>query len=361
MNRKIVRIILILVVVCAIAALAYNKVKKDQKQAAERKSMTKGSKGLLVDAYVVRPVPLQNNLEVTGTLLSNESIVIQPETTGRITQINFKEGSYVKKGDLLVELFDGDLKAQLEKSKIQQQLADTTLKRQKQLLAINGISEQNVDNTQNQVASAQADINYYKAEISKTDIRAPFDGTVGLRQVSVGAIVTPSTVITNLYQNNPLKLQFSVPEKYRDRISLGDKVSFSVSEMHDRSFSGEIYAIDPGVDPVTRTVTMRALVGNNKNILAPGGFAVVHIDLHHIPDALMIPSQALIPTTQDAQVIVSRNGKAAFVTVQTGERTADQVQIISGLNAGDTVLTTGIMQAMPGASLHFMHVSSDEK
>lgn len=356
MNRTIIRIILIIIVVCAIGALAYNKVKKDHKLAKERTGMARGSEDLLVDAYVVKPIPLQNDLEVTGTLLSNETIVIQPEITGRVTQINFKEGSYVKKGDLLVELFDGDLKAQLEKSKIQQQLADTTLKRQKQLLAINGISEQNVDNTQNQVASAQADIDYYKAEISKTNIRAPFDGKVGLRQVSTGAIVTPSTMITNLYQNNPLKLQFSVPEKYRDRISLGDKVNFSVSEMHDRTFSGKIYAIDPGIDPATRTVTMRALVQNNNGMLAPGAFAVVHIDLHHIPDALMIPSQALIPTTQDAQVVVSKNGKAAFVTVQTGERTPDQVQIISGLQAGDTVLTTGIMQAMPGIPLRFMQI-----
>lgn len=361
MNRKIIRIILIIIVAGVIGALAYNKVKKDNKLAEERKSMTKGSRALLVDAFIVKPVPLQNDLEVTGTLLSNESIVIQPEITGRITQINFKEGVYVKKGDLLVELFDGDLKAQLEKSKIQQQLADTTLKRQKQLLAINGISEQNVDNTQNQVASAQADIDYYKAEITKADIRAPFDGKVGLRQVSVGAIVTPSTIITNLYQNNPLKLQFSVPEKYRDRISLGDKVNFSVSEMQERTFPGKIYAIDPGIDPATRTVTMRALVQNNNGVLAPGAFAVVHIDLHHIPDALMIPSQALIPTTQDAQVVVSKNGKAAFVTVQTGERTAEQVQITAGLKAGDTVLTTGIMQAMPGIPLQFMQINSEKE
>lgn len=361
MNRKVVQIILIVAVIGIVGALAYNKVKKDHKLAAERAGMAKSSKGLLVDAYVIKPVPLQNNLEVTGTLLSNESIVIQPEITGRITQINFEEGSYVKKGDLLIKLFDGDLKAQLEKSQIQQQLADTTLKRQKQLLAINGISEQNVDNTRNQVASAQADIDYYKAEISKTDIRAPFDGKVGLRQVSIGAIVTPSTVITDLYQNNPLKLQFSVPEKYRSRISLGDNVNFSVAEMRDRTFSGKIYAIDPGIDPATRTVTIRALVQNNKGMLAPGGFAVVHIDLHHIPDALMIPSQALIPTTQDAQVVVSRNGKAAFVTVQTGERTSDQVQITSGLKAGDTVLTTGIMQAIPGMPLQFMQVNSEEK
>jgi membrane fusion protein (multidrug efflux system) len=358
MSNKIIRIILVLIVAGVIGLLAYNKVKKDDKLAIERKAMTKGSGSLMADAYIVKPVPLKNDINATGTLLSNETIQVQPQITGRITHLYFKEGAYVQQGDLLVTLYDGDLQAQLEKARIQQSLADTTLARQKQLLAIHGISQQDVDNTQNQVASYEADLNYYKAQITETKILAPFSGRVGLRQVSEGAIVSPTTVITTLYQNDPLKLEFSIPEKYRSQIKIGDKVSFTVSEMPDRQFTGKVYAINPGIDPQTRTITMRAWVSNKNEILSPGAFANVYIELHEIPNALMIPTESLIPTTQDAQVVVCKDGKANFVTVKTGIRTADKVQITSGIRAGDTVLTTGIMQVGQGVPLHIMHLEN---
>jgi membrane fusion protein (multidrug efflux system) len=166
-------------------------------------------------------------------------------------------------------------------------------------------------------------------------------------------------VITKLYQNNPLKLEFSVPEKYRNQIKTGDEVTFTVAESPGEYFMGKVYAINPGIDPNTRTITLRAHVNNQEEKLSPGSFANVHIRLRAIPDALMIPTEALIPTTKANQVIISEHGKAKFVDVETGIRTADKVQIISGLQAGDTVLTTGIMQAKAGVPLKIIELTAD--
>jgi membrane fusion protein (multidrug efflux system) len=359
MNNKIIRIILILIAAGVIGLLAYNKVNKDDQLASERKSMASKSSRLLADGYLIEPTSLKNNINATGTLLSNESIEVQPQISGRITNLYITEGAYVKKGQLLATLYDGDLKAQLAKAELQKALADTTFHRQKELLSINGISRQDVDNTENQVAAAQADIDFYKSQISETRIVAPFDGRLGLRQVSEGAIISQTTVITTLYQNDPLKLEFSVPEKYRNQIKSGDNVSFTVAEEPDHPYSGKVYAINPGIDPNTRTVTMRAWVNNRQGKLSPGGFANVRIELREVPNALMVPAESLIPTTQDAQVVLVRDGKADYVNVKTGIRTENKVQIISGLKAGDTVITTGIMQAAQGMPLDIRSVGRD--
>lgn len=356
MNKRVIRLILILIVAGGGALLAYNKVNKDKEVSMAKKDVHH-SRELMVDGYVVKATSLKNDINATGNLMSNETILVQPQISGRITHLYFKEGSRVHKGDLLVSLYDGDLQAQLEKARIQHRLADTTLARQEQLLARGGISRQEVDNSRNQVAAYQADIDYYTAQISETKIVAPFDGRVGLRQVSEGAIVSPSTVITTLYQNDPIKLQFSVPEKYRNQVELGDQVSFTVAERPGRSFKGRVYAIDPGIDPRTLTATLRALVPNPQGLLAPGSFANVHVTLHEIQGALMIPAQSLILTTRASQVIASRNGKATVVNVETGIQTPSQVQITSGLKAGDTVLTTGVMQATAGTPLRFLEVT----
>lgn len=361
MSKRIISIILILIVVGVIGLLAYNKATKDRQLNMKAQS-AKSSRAaaLLVDGYVVKSESLPNTIITTGSLQSNEFTEIRPEMSGRITHIYFKEGAYAKKGDLLVKLFDGDLEAQMEQLKIQLALADTTLERQQKLLEINGISRQTVDVSQNQVASYKAQIDYYEAEISKTEIRAPFSGRLGLRQVSEGAIVSPTTLVTKIYQNNPLKLEFSVPERYSDQTKIGDHVSFTTSAHIRDTFSGTVYAINPGIDPDSRTLTMRAHVKNDKDLLTPGAFASVRIDLKEIDNALMVPTQSLIPTTKDDQLVISKDGKAQFVSVKTGMRTKDKVQILSGIQAGDTVLTTGILQVQPEAELQFLSITDGE-
>lgn len=355
-TNKLIRIVLLLFVIGIFSYLVYHKMVRAKKAAAVQKMMMNGPKEVLVDGYLVKPVKLKNVLEASGTLQSNEEVELKPEINGRITHIYFKEGTYVTKGSLLVKLYDSDLKAQLQKLQLQKQLAEKTLARQKQLLAINGISQQEVDVTQNQVNTLQADIAYTQALMEKTEIRAPFDGIIGLKNVSEGAMITPTVVIANLQQINPLKIDFSVPEKYRLVLGKGDELSFTVAG-EQQKYKGSVYALDPKIDLATRTVQLRAVVPNPANKLYPGMFAKVSLELKQIPDAIMIPTQAVIPTTRDKKVIVSKNGLAQFVTVETGTREEDKIQVLSGLNIGDTIVVSGIMQVRPQSAIKITHLS----
>lgn len=327
-------------------------------QKEEPKKQDKGGpKGLRAEAIVVKPAALDALYESSGNLLANEAINVYPEIAGRITAIHFKEGAPVHKGDLLVQLFDGDIKAQIQKLKVQRQLQVITKQRQDELLAINGISRQEYDNTVAQIASIDADIEYNEAQLRRLQIRASFDGIIGLRNVSVGAVVAPATLVTIIQQVNPLKLDFPVPEQYKNAVRTGDDVRFTVSGARD-TFTGRIAAVQPGADATTRTITMRALVSNTGNKLVPGAFANVYLTLNRNSNAIMIPSQSIIPTTRDKKVAVLRQGKAELVTVTTGLREVEEVEIVHGLQPGDTVLTTGIMQVKSGMEVKVTKVKS---
>ena len=322
--------------------------------AAEKKS-TFGTPVLQAEGYIVKAQPLQRIYRSSGNLVPNEAINVYAETPGRITHIYFKEGTKVRKGALLVQLYDKDILAQIQKLKAQKDLQLLTKKRQEKLLDINGISRQEVDNTITQIASIDADIAYNEAQLRKLQIRAPFDGIIGLRMVSEGAIVSTSTLITTLQQIDPLKLDFPVPERYKNQMKVGDKVYFTVSGIRD-TLTGKITAIQPSADEVTRTVTSRAMVPNPDGKLVPGAFANVSIPLAENPDAILIPAQAIIPTTRDKEVAIEKNGKAKIVTVTTGLRLVDNIEITQGLQVGDTVITTGIMQVKEGMKVHFTNL-----
>lgn len=313
----------------------------------EGKPKAAGSRALQAEAFVVKAAPLENVYQSSGTLLSNEEISVYPETPGRITSINFREGSHVKKGDLLVQLFNADIQAQIQKLKAQRELAVTTRARQDELLAINGISRQEYDNTVTQIASIDADIAYNEAQLRRLQIRAPFDGIIGLRNVSPGAIVSSSTLITTIQQVHPLKLDFPVPDQYRNAIKTGAEFYFTVSGLRD-TLKAKVAAIQPAADAVTRTVTIRGVAPNPDGRLVPGAFANVYFPLSENAQAITIPSQCIIPTTKDRKVAVVKNGKAELVTVTTGMRMVEDVEILHGLQPGDTVVTTGIMQVKPG-------------
>lgn len=358
-NKKILRTVLILVAAAVIIGFIVNRMSTPEKPGMPGGSSPAGgraggNKNLLVDAYVVQTTSLNESIEASGTLQSNEEVQVQPEITGRITGLYFKEGTQVSKGTLLVKIYDEDLKAQLQKLELQQQLAKTTLERQENLLKINGISRQDVDVTRNQVSAYGADIEYTRTQLQKTELRAPFSGRLGLRNVSLGAIVSPTTVITTLQQIDPLKVDFSVPEKYRTAISQGDAVDFRVAG-DQNIYKGNIYAIDPKIDLTTRTIKIRGIIPNAGKLL-PGAFARVAISLKNMPDAIMIPSQAVIPGTRDKKVAIADSGKAKFVIVETGLRDANNVQITSGLSIGDTVIISGILQLKPGAVLKYNKV-----
>lgn len=358
-NKKFLKTVIYLILAVVIIGILYVKLLAPREEASggqEAARSNKGPKTLLVDAFIVKSSSLNETIEASGTLQSNEEVQVQAEITGKVIGLFFKEGTNVAKGALLVKIYDEDLKAQLAKLQLQQQLAKTTLERQENLLKINGISRQDVDVTRNQVSAYGADMEYTRTQLQKTELRAPFSGRLGLRNVSLGAIVTPTTIITTLQQIDPLKVDFSVPEKYRTAIRAGDAVNFKVAgDTH--IYKGQIYALDPKIDLSTRTIKIRALVPNAGELL-PGAFANVMIALKDMPNAIMVPTQAIIPGTRDKKVIVADSGKAKFVVVETGIRNADNVQITSGLNIGDTVITSGMLQLKPGMSLKYNKVES---
>lgn len=358
MRSKTFRIVLLFLILAVAGFFVYKMTAKSEpkESAGPSKAAGRGAgRPILADAYVVKPVLLDQAIEASGTLQSNEEVELKPEITGRITNIYFKEGTKVNKGALLVKIYDGDITAQIRKLELQRELSKTTLARQQQLLKINGISQQDVDVTSNQVSAYGADIEYNRAQLQKTEIRAPFSGTLGLRNVSEGAIVGPTTIMTTLQQLHPLKIDFAAPEKYRNAINKGEPVTFSVTGDTQR-YNGTIYAIDPKIDLATRSVMIRALVPNPSGKLFPGSFAKTSIRLKDNPNAIMIPSQAVIPGTRNKQVIVADSGRAKFVIVETGSRNESNVEIISGLQIGDTVITSGILQLKPGSPFKYNKV-----
>ena len=302
---------------------------------------------LTVSGVVIQPQALDNIVRSSGTVLASESVDLVAEAAGRIEKIAFKEGANVTKNALLVKINDDDLQAQLKKTQLQIQLASEQEKRQKQLFDINGISKEQYDISVNQVNTLKADRENLIASIRKREIRAPFEGRIGLRYVSEGSYVSSTTRIASIQKISSLKVDFSIPEKYSDDVTVGDLVEFSSDEAK-LEFTGKLYAIEPKIDAATRTVQLRALCDNKNEKIFPGAYVQIELRLKKIPNALMVPSQAIIPVLKGQSILVKRNGVVVSLSVQSGIRTASFVQITNGISAGDTVLTTGLMQARPG-------------
>lgn len=304
-----------------------------------------------VEGVVVHPRPLENVVRSSGSVLASEAVDLVAEVAGRVEKIYFKEGAHVTKGDLLVKINDDDLQAQLKKTELQIQLASEQEKRQRQLFEINGISQEQYDIAVNQVNTLKADRDNLVAMIRKREVRAPFDGRIGLRYVSEGSYVSPATRIASMQKIDLLKVDFSVPEKYAGQVVVGDVVQLK-SEETKQQFTGHLYAIEPKIDPATRTLQLRAMVENKNENILPGSYVQIELKLKKIPDALLVPTQAIIPVLRGQTLFVRKNGVAVSVPVKTGIRTASFVQITEGISAGDTVLTTGLMQLRTGMKVN---------
>lgn len=305
-----------------------------------------------ISVFVAAYQNLKEDVVSSGSLLPNEQVDIYPEASGRIVTLNIQEGRPVAQGTLLVKIYDGDLQAQLLKLRAQQENAQRTEDRNKQLLARGGISQQEYDLATTNLRSASADIDIIRANIRRTEIRAPFSGIIGLRNVSPGAVVTPGTLIARLQQISSLKLDFSIPERYGPQVKPGNTVSFLVDGAAQSS-QGIVFAIDPGVDELTRNLRIRArvsnpLAGGVRPRFRPGTFAKVTLTIQN-ERSVVVPTQAVIPQTRSVQVVVVKNGKARFQDVTTGIRTASVIQILSGLSIGDTVATSGLLFLKPDA------------
>lgn len=308
------------------------------------------SAAVAVTTYTVQPTKLTESVTSTGTLLAEEGVELQAETDGKIVGIHFREGARVRKGDLLVKLNDADLAATYVRAKYRRELAMVREKRLAQLLKQGVVGREEYDIALNEMNVQEAEITLTEAQIAKTEIRAPFDGMVGLRYVSEGAYVNAASRVATLQRVDRLKVDFAVPEKYATRVRVGGPIQFTVAGV-DRRFSGEIYAIDPRIDTATRTVMIRALCPNPGAQLLPGAFARVEMQLAELNGAILVPATAVVPGLNEKTVFVVRDGKAEQRAVDAGTRFERSVHILAGLSAGDVVITSGLTQMRDGQAV----------
>lgn len=301
-----------------------------------------------VTVEVVEPRALAELVSSTGTLLAAESVELQAEVNGKITAINFVEGTRVREGALLVKLNDADLQARRLAAAHQVSLAERRERRVAELLTQGFVIPDDHDAALNELNVRRAELALTDAQIAETEIRAPFEGIAGLRYVSEGAFVNATTKIATLQRIDTLKIDFAVPEKYLDRIRVGAPLTFTVTGRSER-YTGSVYAYDPRIDAETRTLLIRALCPNPGEELLPGSFANIELTLGETQQALLVPAEALVPDFDTAFVFVVVDGHAQRREVRTGIRTASRVQILTGLDAGDAVVTSGLPQLKHGS------------
>jgi membrane fusion protein (multidrug efflux system) len=309
-----------------------------------------GRIGLIVEAYIVKYKPLTQGLSLSGTLLAGEEVELRAETTGKLVEFNLDEGRTVSKGQLLARVNDSEIRARLEKLKSDLKLAHDDLDRKQRLKEINALSQQDLDVAVNRVDGIKADIKLSEAQIEKAEIRAPFDGRIGLRNVSPGSFIGTNTVLATLTQDDPLRLEFSVPERYAFGIQKGKEVTFTLGH-YPTTYKATVYATESVIDFQTRALRVRAHCSNPKGELIPGSFARVSFTLNGNPETLLIPPHSLVPVLGGQNVVITRNGRAVFVSVETGVRTATAVEVVSGIQPGDTILLSGLLQVREGMAV----------
>lgn len=323
------------------------RVNDDLKEAPVKETKGKKNKALNVRAIIVSEQDLADGLFVSGSLLPDEEVDLTFETSGKITEIYFQEGTFVKRGQLLAKINDAPLQAQLKKLEVQLKLHQDRLYRQNALLEKEAVSKEAFQEAETNLATLKAEIELVKANIAQTELRAPFDGIVGLREVSQGSYASLTTTIAKLTKINPLKVEFNVPERYAGVLKAGGKLNFTVEgDLKERK--AEVYALDSRVDNETRTFKVRAHYNNADGKLVAGRYVNVSLTTRQYDKTLAVPSQAIVSEMGIDKVFLYKNGKATPVEIKKGIRTDALVQVLSGLSIGDTVITSGTMQIRTG-------------
>jgi len=325
--------------------LIFNSCSK--KKQGEQAMGNRGRVAINVEVVIVNPTSFSQQITVAGTIQANEVVDLKAESTGKLIKIDFNEGDFVKQGQLLARINDSEIRARLDKLKLDLKLAEDDEVRKKRLLEINALSQQEYDIAQNKLDGIKADIKLAEAQIDKAEIRAPFAGKIGLRYVSPGTFISANTNVATLVQTDPVKLDFAIPERFGDLIRKDKIVTFSTTNKPELK-NAKIYAFEPMIDPQTRSISVRALASNKNDELIPGAFVKVNINFDEAPKALLIPPQALIPELSGQKVFIIKNGKAAESKVITGLRTSLYVEVINGLEPGDSLITTGLIQLRKG-------------
>ena len=354
-KRKWVVTITILAVFCIVAVI-YKQCQKDTKSSMTGAPAKVQKRNILnVNGLIISPQNLTDGITMVGSLLPDEEVNLTFETSGKIVGIYFKEGSMVKKGQLLAKVNDKTLQAQLSRYQAQLKLAKDRVYRQSALLEKDAVSKEAYEQATTELATLEADIEIVRSNIALTELRAPFDGKIGIRNVSEGAYASPNVEITRLTKVSPLKIEMHVPERYADQVKPGTRLSFNV-EGHTESLPAEVYAVESKVDTETRTMLVRALYPNKDASLQPGRFVTAHIQMQDITGAIAIPTEAIVPEMGVDKVFLYRGGKAHSVAVKTGMRTDALIHIIEGLEMGDTIITSGTLQLREALPVKLDHI-----
>ena len=313
----------------------------------------------VVDVIVAQNQAINSTTEANGSILANEFVELRSEVSGRITYLNIPEGTTVKKGTILARINDSDLQAQLSKSKVQIDLAQKTEQRLTKLLSINGIGQAEYDVALNQVNSLNADIEYTKVLIDKTILRAPFTGVIGLRQVSAGAYISPTTILATMQQVNQLKVDFTVPEEYSGVIRKGSVVEVAVEGGNNSRCKAVVIAREPQINQTTRNLLIRAMLTNCS--ANPGTFAKVYFSAGSAKNSITIPTNAIIPDDKNKKIVVIKGGKATYAVIETGVRRESFVEVTKGVSVGDTIVVDGVLFARPDKPVKIRSVKSNEQ
>jgi membrane fusion protein (multidrug efflux system) len=305
---------------------------------------------LNINAEIIHQQPLTDRLITIGTAIPDEEVDLSFETSGKVVAIYFREWTHVQQGDLLAKINDKPLQAQLKKLEAEIPLARDRVYRQRALLEKDAVSQEAFEQVTTDYDKLMADIELVKANIAQTELRAPFSGIIGLRSISEGSYTTPNTNIVKLTKISPIKIEFSINELYVSDLRDGTPILFRLenSEKGIKEYRAQVYAIDSKMDLSTRTMKVRALYPNINEEILPGRYVSVEVSRREIPDALTIPSEAIVPEMGKSIVYLYRNGEAKYTEIIAGLRTESRVQALEGIHEGDTLITTGVMQLRSG-------------
>ena len=339
-------------VIILISCISLAACKKNIKEGAQTSAK---KPPVLVDVLIADFNNLPSTVELNGNVLPQEMIEIRPEVSGRITQLMINDGAAVAAGALLARINNADLQAQQQQLQVQYDMAVKTEQRLKKLLEINGVNQADYDQALSQVNLITANKNILQAQLDKTEIRVPFSGVLGLRQISNGAYVTPSSVLTTLQSKDQFKLDFLVPESYLPLLKINQKVNVS-SPHSSEILSATIIAFESNINNSTNNAKVRAKLHSNK--LKAGSFVKINLDKSE--KGIVVPTNAIIPDALSNQVVIVKNGKGKFQNVKTGIRNANVVQITEGINQGDSVVVGGVLFVRPNAELKIKQIKSSQ-
>ncbi|SMG50228.1 efflux RND transporter periplasmic adaptor subunit [Sphingobacterium psychroaquaticum] len=349
-KKSIIAITVMLLVILGLVGYRITKNKEKDAQNAASGGRGGSGKGAKVYGIVVRGEEFADFISLSGSIEANEQIDIHSEVSGIVESINFSEGNHVGQGQVLFTVNDSELRAQLAQATTRSTLAGENERRAKLLLEKEAISQEEYDIASADFRTAKAQIQLIQAQLNKTVVRAPFSGTIGLRNISKGSYVTPATVVAQLVNLAQVKILFSIPEKYAGMVNKGTRVSFTVKGSEE-AYTARVIATEPTIETTTRTLLVKGVADNPSRKLIPGTFASVTFPLETLSDGLLVPAEALIPVQNGKKIFVMRGGKAKEIMVETGGRTDSHVLISAGIIAGDTVLTSGVMSLRDGASV----------